>query len=122
VEFLPFRIAGRDFVVDASRVRAIVPYKGLEAGAVPVVDLRKKLGLPEVVYGRRQLLVVLDTNGFVADYVSDLIQASKKDCRDGKLRGRGRPRWLLDPDSLSIERSSSSHPRSPAQSHASRPG
>ena len=28
VEYLPFRIAGRDFVVDASRVRAIVPFEG----------------------------------------------------------------------------------------------
>ncbi len=105
MEYLPFRIAGRDFVVDASRVRAIVPFKGSEARhAVPVVDLRKKLGLPEVVYGRRQLLVLLDSSGFVADYVSDLIKGSATDCRNGRLCARGRPKWILDPDSLSITR------------------
>jgi len=101
VEFLPFRIAGRDFVVDASRVRAIVPFEG-SAGryTVPVIDLRKKLGLPEVVYGRQQFLVVLDLASFVVDYVSDLILGSEKDCRRGKLRTGGRPKWILDPDSL----------------------
>jgi len=105
VEYLPFRIAGRDFVVDASRVRAIVPFEGFEHHhAAPVVDLRKRLGLSGVVYGRRQMLVVLDDASFVVDYVSDLIQGSPEQCRGGKLRGRGRPKWMLDPDSLRIDR------------------
>ncbi len=101
MEYLPFRIAGRDFVVDASRVRAIVPFEGsADRYAVPLVDLRKKLGLPEVVYGRRQLLVVLDLTSFVVDYVSDLIRGSHQDCRRGILRAGGRPKRVLDPDSL----------------------
>jgi chemotaxis signal transduction protein len=101
VEFLPFRIAGRDFVIDASRVRAIVPFEGPHhRPAVPVIDLRERLGLPKVVYGRRQFLVVLDLASFVVDYVSDLIRGSQKDCRRGKLHTGGRPRWVLDPDSL----------------------
>jgi len=101
VEYLPFRIAGRDFVVDASRVRAIVPFEGLQhRHTVPVIDLRKRLGLPDTVYGRRQFLVVLDSTSFVADYVSDLIRASQQDCHRGKLRAGGRPKWVLDPDSL----------------------
>jgi chemotaxis signal transduction protein len=104
VEYLPFRIAGRDFVVDASRVRAIVPFEGSpDRHAVPVMDLRKRLGLPEVAFGRRQFLVVLDATGFVADYVSDVIRGSEKECRGGRLRGRGRPKWVLDPDSLLIK-------------------
>jgi len=69
-----------------------------------VIDLRKKLALPEVVYGRRQLLIVVETPrgqaGFIADYVSDLIHASRQECRGGKLRAGGRPRRILDPDSL----------------------
>jgi chemotaxis signal transduction protein len=122
MEYLPFRIAGRDFVIDASRVRAIVPFEGSEDyHGIPVVDLRKRLGLPDVVYGRRQLLVLLDSVGFVADYVSDLIQGSEKDCRNGKLRGQGRPRWVLDPDSLSIKAPSSLSRQSPAQSLVSHP-
>ena len=104
MEYLPFRIAGRDFVIDASRVRAIVPFEGSpDRHTVEVIDLRKRLGLPGVVYGKRQLLVMLDSTGFVADYVSDLIKGSPEQCRGGKLRGRGRPRSILDPDSLLIE-------------------
>jgi chemotaxis signal transduction protein len=100
VQYLPFRISGRDFVVDASRVRAIVPFEGPDhRHAVPLIDLRERLGLPEVC-GRRQFLVVLESASFVADYVSDLIRASQKDCRRGKLHTGGRPRWVLDPDSL----------------------
>ena len=99
MEFLPFRIAGRDFVIDASRVRAIVPFDG-PRDAVPVVDLRKKLGLPAVVHGHRPLLVVLDSTSFVADYVSDVMRVSQRDCRGGRLHTGGRPRRVLDPDSL----------------------
>ena len=106
MEYLPFRIAGRDFVIDASRVRAIIPFEGYEEHrGVPVVDLRERLGLPEGVYGRRKLLVLLESTGFLADYVSDVIQGSKQDYRSGKLRpARGRPKWILDPDSLLIAR------------------
>jgi chemotaxis signal transduction protein len=114
VEYLPFRIAGRDFVVDATRVRAIVPFAGHDHG-VPIFDLRERLGLPPVFYGQRPFLVVVETNasesglaGFAADYVSDLISGSPKDCRNGKLRApRGRPKWVLDPDSLLIKTASS---------------
>ena len=107
MEYLPFRIAGRDFVIDASRVHAIVPFEGSEEyHGIPVVDLRKRLGLPEVVYGRRQLLVLLESTGFLVDYVSDVIQGSKQDHRSGKLRPpRGRPKWILDPDSLQTAQS-----------------
>ena len=105
MEYLPFRIAGRDFVIDASRVRAIVPFEGSEEHhGVPVVDLRKRLGLPDVVYGRRQLLVLLESTGFVADFVSDIVRGAAKDCRNGKLRAGGRPKWILDPNSLLIAR------------------
>jgi len=103
VEFLPFRVAGRDFAVDASRVRAIVPFEERHRG-VPVIDLRKKFSLPQAVYGRRQFLIVTETMrgqvGFIADYVSDLIQASRHECKRGKLRTGGRPRRILDPESL----------------------
>ncbi len=109
MEYLPFRIAGRDFVVDASRVRAILPFEGSRYD-IPIFDLRERLGLPPVFYGRHPFMVVVETNasesglaGFAADYVSDLITGSPKDCRCGKLRARGRPKWVLDPDSLLIK-------------------
>ena len=101
MEYLPFRIAGLDFVVDASRVRAIFPFQADACShAVPIIDLRKKLDLPDVVYGRHPILVVLDLTSFVADYVSDVIEASPQDCRRGKLHAGGRPKRVLDPDSL----------------------
>ncbi|MBZ5672930.1 MAG: chemotaxis protein CheW [Acidobacteriia bacterium] len=129
MEYLPFRIAGRDFVIDASRVRAIAPFEGSpERHSVPIIDLRRRLGLPGVVYGRRQFLVVVETGasesgiaGFVADYVSDLIKGSPDQRRGGRLRGRGRPKWVLDPDTLSIKDPSSLSPQSPAQSLVSHP-
>ena len=128
MEYLPFRIAGRDFVVDATRVRAIVPFKGHHHD-VPIFDLRERLGLPPVFYGQRPLLVVVETNvsesglaGFAADYVSDLITGSPKDCRNGRLRAaRGRPKWILDPDTLSISRPSSLSPQSLAPALVSHP-
>ena len=110
VEFLPFRIAGRDFAVDASRVREITPFEGSRQD-IPVFDLRKRLGLPPVFYGRHPILIVLNSRatdsgvaGFAADYVSDLISGSRNHCRGGKLKVRGRPRWILDADTLRIER------------------
>ena len=109
MEYLPFRIAGRDFVVDASRVRAIIPFDP-NCHDVPIVELRERLGLPRVFYGRNPYMVVVETSmsesglaGFTADYVSDLIAGSAKDCRGGKLRtATGRSKWILDPDSLLI--------------------
>ncbi len=57
-----------------------------------------------MVYGRRQFLIVIQNKdkkmGFVADYVSDLIQASRQECKRGTLRAGGRPKRILDPDSL----------------------
>lgn len=110
MEYLPFRIAGRDFVIDASRVRAIVPFEGHQRN-IPEFDLRERLRLPPVFYGQHPFLVVVATSasesglaGFAADYVSDLITGSPKDCRRGRLRSaRGRPKWILDPDSLLIK-------------------
>lgn len=112
MEYLPFRIAGRDFVVDATRVRAIVPFEK-HRHDVPIFDLRERLGLPPVFYGQRPFLVVLETNvsesglaGFAVDYVSDVISGSPKECRNGRLRAaRSRPKWILDPDSMLIARS-----------------
>jgi chemotaxis signal transduction protein len=128
VEYLPFRIAGRDFVVDASRVRAIVPFKGSRHD-VPIFDLRERLGLPPIFYGRHPYMVVVATNasqsglaGFATDYVSDLITGLPKDCRGGKLRAaRGRSKWILDPDSLLIAGPNSLSPRSLAPALVSRP-
>jgi len=61
VEYLPFRISGWDFVINAARVQAIVPFEG-HPPDVPVFDLRERLGLPPVFYGRSPYLVVVETS------------------------------------------------------------
>jgi chemotaxis signal transduction protein len=128
-QYLTFRLARREFAVDASRVRAILPFHelapigpraggrtgwlagfaSLEGGLhFPVIDLAAKLRLPAAARARQPSIVVLETAtpdglrlaGFVADGVSDVVTARERDFRSGKLRMGGRPRRVLDPDSI----------------------
>jgi chemotaxis signal transduction protein len=74
----------------------------------PVIDLRSKLGLPHATHGRQPYIVVVEVKtadgprlvGFIADRVCELVQARERDFHLGKLRLAGRPRQVLDPDSL----------------------
>ncbi len=74
----------------------------------PVIDLRAKLGLPDATLGRQPYILVVEVKtadgprlaGFIADRVSELVQARGRDFHLGKLRLAGRPRQVLDPDSL----------------------
>jgi chemotaxis signal transduction protein len=73
-----------------------------------VVDLRGKLHLAPGVRGRDPVIVVVEVNttvglqlaGFIADRVSNVVTARERDYRRGKLRTGGRPRIVLDPDSI----------------------
>ena len=53
----------------------------------------------ELIVGTRQRLA-----GFVADRISDVVVYSERDLRSGALRGKGRPRKLVDFDKLVTER------------------
>ncbi len=130
-QYMTFRVARHDFVMDAAVVRGIVPGRELDrvepnAGLaryfgkwicgfvtlrgndVPVIDLRAKLNLPHATQGRSSCIVVVEVPGpdgprlagFVADRVADLVQARDRDFSEGRLRLHGRPRRLLDPQSL----------------------
>jgi chemotaxis signal transduction protein len=74
----------------------------------PVIDLRAKLGLPHATHGRQPYIVVVEVKtvdgprlaGFIADRVCELVQARDRDFHLGKLRLAGRPRHVLDPESL----------------------
>jgi chemotaxis signal transduction protein len=126
--YLTFRVARRDFAIDAGRVRGILPSHDLVAvprthpafagiaslGGRPlaVFDLRVKLGLPQVSQGSQPRIVVIEViggegrrhlAGFIVDRVSDVVVYRDRDLSHGALRGNGRPRRLLDPDQIASE-------------------
>jgi hypothetical protein len=83
----------------------------LQGRAFPVIDLKSKLGIPQGSQGRQPCIVVVEVvtqlgpqlAGFVADRISEVIPARERDFSRGKLRGKGRPRRVLDPDILLSE-------------------
>ncbi len=99
-QYLTFRVSQREFAIDISRVRGIIPSN--QPVDFPVIDLRRKLGLPVGRAGRRPCIVVLEAEthfsraGFLVDGVSDIVTARQRDYRHGKLHMGGRPRRVLD--------------------------
>jgi chemotaxis signal transduction protein len=83
-------------------------FASLRGRDFPVIDLRAKLGLPHATHGRQPYIVVVEVQtadgprlaGFIADRVCELVQARERDFHLGKLRLTGRPRLVLDPNSL----------------------
>ncbi len=124
-QYLTFRVARDEFAMDATRVRGILPvhemtvvekieedapaflvgFARLRAATVPVIDLRGKLGLRHGAQGRQPCIVVVEAGtaegprlaGFIADRVSEVVNARARDFRAGRLR-IGRPRRVLDAD------------------------
>jgi len=114
--------------MEAGCIRGILPLTDLEPAAagrsgflgltslkgqiVGVIDLRTKLGLTHVGQGSAPKIVVLELTtgarqhlvGFVADRISDVVVYRERDLRSGALRGKGRPRRLVDFDQLVSER------------------
>jgi chemotaxis signal transduction protein len=113
--------------MEAACVRGILPLTDLEPAAagragllgvtslkgqvVGVIDLRSRLQLPHASQGSQPKIVVLELTagarqhllGFVADRVSDVVVYRDRDLRSGALRGKGRPRKLVDFDQLVSE-------------------
>jgi purine-binding chemotaxis protein CheW len=109
-------VARRDFAIEAASVRAILPMHDL-AGAdpsrqgwlagrtkfrdreLPVIDLRRKFGLPRGVPARNPSVVVVESSagelaGFIADHISEIAQARAHEFRRDKLQ-IGRPKQVL---------------------------
>jgi chemotaxis signal transduction protein len=86
-------------------------FAALKGRAFPVIDLRTKLGIERGSTGRQPCIVVVEVAsrlgpqlaGFVADRLSEVVEARERDFSRGKLRGAGRPRQVLDPDVLFSE-------------------
>src|SRR5204862_4483727 len=120
--YLTFRVARQDLAMEAARVRGILPLSelvllpgvrtsllgiaSLHGKVVAVLDLCTKLDLPNIGSGTQPKIVVLEVGsggsqhmaGFVADRVSDVVLYRDRDLRSGSLRGKGRPRKLIDFD------------------------
>jgi len=110
--------------MEAARVRGILPLSELEplpgehpgllgitsllGHLIGVIDLRSKLRLRHPSKGSQPKIVVLEVAagdrlqlaGFVADRISDVVVYRDRDLRCGALRGKGRPRKLVDFDQL----------------------
>ena len=110
--------------MEAGCIRGILPLSDLEPATagrsgllgltslngqmVSVIDLRSRLGLPHAGQGSQPKIVVLEFTsgarqhllGFVADRISDVVVYRDRDLRSGALRGKGRPRKLVDIDQL----------------------
>jgi chemotaxis signal transduction protein len=113
--------------MEAGCIRGILPLTDLEPAAagrsgflgltslkgqmVGVIDLRARLGLTHAGQGSQPKIVVLELIagtrqhllGFVADRISDVVVYRDRDLRSGALRGKGRPRRLVDFDQLVSE-------------------
>jgi purine-binding chemotaxis protein CheW len=125
--YLTFRVARQDLAMEAACIRGILPLTDLEPAAtggsgllgitslkgqvVSVIDLRSRLQLPHASQGSQPKIVVLQLTtgtrqhllGFVADRISDVVVYRDRDLRSGALRGKGRPRKLVDFDQLVTE-------------------
>jgi len=76
----------------------------LKGQVVSVMDLRARLQLPHASQGSQPNIVILALTigssphllGFVADRIADVLAYRDRDLRHCALRGKGRPRKLVD--------------------------
>ena len=123
-QYLTFRVARKDFALEAAHVRGILPLRELVpllgAGAdvagyttfggrmLTVIDLGERLHLARSTRGSRPMIVVVQHPngqfaGFIADRVSDVVAYRGRDIRDGVLHGYGRPRRVIGLGTLAAQ-------------------
>lgn len=115
-------MAKLDFAMPADSIRGMLQWQDLVATEdpseaflagiaslrghlFPVVDVARKFDLPKGARGRSPCIVAVEIQGangpalvgFVADVVTEIVRARERDFSRGKLRARGRPRIVFDP-------------------------
>jgi purine-binding chemotaxis protein CheW len=116
VQLCTFRVAGEDYAVDVMRVREIItplpitpvprapPFvEGvirLRGEVVPVLDLRRRFGLPPGTPGRKSRFVIVHVAGrrigLVVDEVCEVVRVPRSDLRPApRLVGQDGPRFFV---------------------------
>lgn len=129
-KYVTFQISRHYFAIEARRVKQVAPAKDVtptehalsclrgvmlvRGRRVPVIDLRTRLGLSDRGTHPRSSVLLLDIAdvcglpmlGLVVDRACEVVEFRDKDFRDSLIQLRahgrpyGRPKTLLDPDSL----------------------
>ncbi len=116
VELCTFRVGGEDYAVDIMRVREIINplpvtpvprapafIEGvirLRSEVIPVVDVRKRFGLPPVAPDRKTKLIVVRIGGrrlaLIVDEVTEVVRLQRSEIRPApSFSDDGAPRFFL---------------------------
>jgi len=115
VQLCTFRIGGEDYAVDIMRVREIIqpmpitpvprapPFvEGvvrLRSEVVPVIDVRKRFGLPATPPGRKSKFLVVHVAGrrmgLVVDEVCEVVRIHRSEIRPAPILSGDAPRFIL---------------------------
>ncbi len=86
----------------------LLGFTALKGEPVAVLDLGEKLGLHSARPGSQPKIVILEViseegphmAAFLADRISDVVVYRERNLHNGVLKGKGRPRKLIDFDRL----------------------
>jgi purine-binding chemotaxis protein CheW len=111
-KYLSFQLGSEEYAIQVLKVREIVKIQhitsvpetpaevrgviNLRGKVIPVVDLRMKFGLPEMEYGHRTCIIVVEVGGstssnvgIIVDEVSEVMNLADSDIQDTPDFGRG---------------------------------
>ena len=114
-ELFTFRVGGEDYAVDIRRVREIIQplpitpvprapafVEGvvrLRGEVLPVIDVRKRFGLPTLPPGERTKFLVVQVAGrrlaLVVDQVAEVLRVPRSEIRPAPTFAAGGPRFFL---------------------------
>lgn len=136
-KYLSFQLGQEEYAIEVLRVREIVKIQhitgvpetpadvrgviNLRGRVIPVIDLRLKFGMPEMDYGQRTCIIVVEPRGasqgpmgIIVDEVSEVLSLAETDVQDtpdfgsgvrtpfllGMAKVRDRVKILLDIDQV----------------------
>jgi purine-binding chemotaxis protein CheW len=111
-KYLSFQLGKEEYAIEVLRVREIVKIQhitgvpetpaevrgviNLRGRVIPVVDLRLKFGMPELDYGHRTCIIVVEPKraghgpmGIIVDEVSEVLSLTESDVQDTPDFGSG---------------------------------
>lgn len=111
-KYLSFHLGNEEYAIRVLKVREIVKIQhitavpetpadvrgviNLRGKVIPVIDLRLKFGLPEMEYGQRTCIIVVELQsastgpmGIIVDEVSEVMNLQESDVQDTPDFGKG---------------------------------